>query len=250
MTPHSLGDTLIRFRSVTIGYPHHPVLRDVTFELPSQGYIGIVGPNGAGKTTLLRTILGTLKPLDGRIEFVRPVRFGYVPQAHTMDEHFPLTALDVTLMGRYHALGPIRRPSQSDRDRAMAALDAVGIGSLARKPYRDLSGGQRQRTLMARALAAEPEALVLDEPTRDMDIASQKAVMDLLDTLHDERAMLVLLVSHDLNVVANHVHSVAIVGNEEFVTGPVEEIVSSGRLSDIYGLPVEVARVNGSRVVL
>lgn len=244
------ADVLLRFSDVTIGYPNHPVVTGVSFDLPRRGYIGIVGPNGSGKTTLLRTLLGTLKPLSGEITFERPVRFGYVPQVHTIDQHFPLSALDVVLMGRYSASGPLGRTNAADRERALQSMESVGLADLARRAFRDLSGGQRQRALTARALAADPEALVLDEPTRDLDIASQKAVMQLLDDLHEKRGIVVLLVSHDLNVVANHVADIAIVGGKKFATGAVADIVTPERLSDIYGYPIDVAVVNNSRVVI
>jgi ABC-type Mn2+/Zn2+ transport system ATPase subunit len=252
MTPNT-GTSLIRFRNVTLGYGRRAILSGMNFDLQAGGYVGIVGPNGAGKTTLLRAILGTLKPLTGTVEYARsPLHFGYVPQVQTMDEHFPLTALDVVLMGRYRHLGLLRRPTTDDREIATAALEHVGIADLANRLFREFSGGQRQRTLMARALASEPDVLVLDEPTNDMDISAEHATMELVDRLHHERDLLVLMVSHLLNVVVNHVHEVAIVGEGEtdFSIGPVEEVVTLERLQALYGMDLTVGEVNGKRVVL
>ncbi len=252
ITPNE-GAALVRFRDVTLGYGRSVVLSRLDFRLDAGGYVGIVGPNGAGKTTLLRAILGTMKPLSGAVEYgKRDLRFGYVPQAQTMDETFPLTALDVVLMGRYRHAGLFRRPGPVDRDRAMDALDHVGIADLSRRLFREFSGGQRQRTLMARALASEPDVLVLDEPTNDMDIAAEHATMELVDRLHAERGLLVVMVSHLLNVVVNHVHDLAIVGagTTAFEIGPVDELVTPHHMQQLYGIPLTVGEVAGRKVVL
>lgn len=253
MTSKERNAPLVRFRNVTLGYGRSIVLSDLDLHLDDGGYVGIVGPNGAGKTTLLRAILGTLKPLSGSVEYgKRPIRFGYVPQAQTMDDTFPLTALDIVLMGRYLNVGVIRRPGRADRERAMVALEQVGLPDLAGSLFREFSGGQKQRTLMARALAAEPEVLVLDEPTNDMDVAAEHATMDLVDRLHADRGLLVLMVSHLLNVVVNHVHDIAIVGASagHFEMGTVEELVTPAHMESIYGMRLAVGEVNGKRVVL
>jgi ABC-type Mn2+/Zn2+ transport system ATPase subunit len=247
------GAPLVRLRDVTLGYGRRVILSHLNFRLDAGGYVGIVGPNGAGKTTLLRALLGTLSPLSGTVEYGRkPMRFGYVPQAQTMDETFPLTALDVVLMGRFREIGPVRRPGRADRDRAFAALEQVGIADLANRLFREFSGGQRQRTLMARALASEPDVLVLDEPTNDMDVAAEHATMELVDRLHAERGLLVLMVSHLLNVVVNHVHDLAIVGVGEthFEMGSVDDLVTPEHMRQIYGMPLVVGEVAGKRVVL
>ena len=244
---------LVCFRDVSLGYGHRIVLAGLNLRLDAGGYVGIVGPNGAGKTTLLRGILGTLKPLSGSVEYgKRPIRFGYVPQAQTMDETFPLTALDIVLMGRYHHVGLLRRPSRVDREAALDALEQVGIPELAGRLFREFSGGQRQRTLMARALASEPDVLVLDEPTNDMDVAAEHATMELVDRLHAERGLLVLMVSHLLNVVVNHVHDLAIVGagRKDFEMGCVDDLVTPEHMEEIYGMRLAVGEVNGKRVVL
>ena len=253
MTSKEPDAPLVRFVDVTLGYGRRTVMAGLNLHLDAGGYVGIVGPNGAGKTTLLRAILGTLKPLSGTVEYgKRPMRFGYVPQAQTMDETFPLTALDIVLMGRYLNVGVIRRPGRADRERAMDALEQVGIPDLAGRMFREFSGGQRQRTLMARALASEPDILVLDEPTNDMDVAAEHATMDLVDRLHAERSLLVLMVSHLLNVVVNHVHDLAIVGagNKHFEMGCVDDLVTPGHMEEIYGMRLAVGEVNGKRVVL
>jgi ABC-type Mn2+/Zn2+ transport system ATPase subunit len=250
-TTSGLGEPLLTFDNVTLGYGKRVILTDLSFTLRAGDYVGIVGPNGAGKTTLLYAILGALRPKEGMItQHRKRLTFGYVPQAQTMDDQFPLTALDIVLMGRYRTIGPMRRPSREDRERALLALEQVGVPDLAPRLFREFSGGQKQRTLMARALASDPDVLVLDEPTNDMDVAAEHATMELIDRLHDERGLLVLMVSHMLNVVVNHVRQVAILGGSRFEMGVIEEVVTPETLKRLYNLPLEVVQVGKKRMVL
>lgn len=242
--------SLVTFDSATLGYGRRIVLSGLTFTLNAGGYLGIVGPNGAGKTTLLKALLGLLKPLSGSIVHHRKLTFGYVPQAQTTDELFPMTALDIVLMGRYRQLGLFKGPGPADRAAAEEALAHVGIPDKAHQLFRELSGGQKQRVLLARALVSRPDVLVLDEPTSAMDIAAEHATMELIDALHKELGMLVVLVSHQLNAVANHARTVAILGGSHFEVGPVEEIVSPQVLESLFGRPFRVADVEGRRMVL
>lgn len=245
------GEPLVTFRDVTLGYGRRVVLSGLSFTLHAGDYVGIVGPNGAGKTTLLHAILGTLRPTGGAITVhKRPLPLGYVPQAQTMDDHFPLCALDIVLMGRYRALGLVRRPGRADRERALAALEQVGIADLAARLFREMSGGQKQRTLMARALVSDPDVLVLDEPTTGMDVAAEHTTMELVDRLHAERGLLVLMVTHALNVVVNHARQVAMLGGGRFEMGPVDAVVRRETLQSLYGMPLEVARFGERRLVL
>ncbi len=241
---------LIAFQGVSLGYGRQSVLQGLDFSIERGDYLGIVGPNGAGKTTLLRALLGMLRPQAGSITRAAGLVTGYVPQLQTVDELFPLTVEEIVVMGRTGQLGPLRRPGRQDRARAAAALAEVGIPDLAGRLYRELSGGQKQRTLMARALAADPELLVLDEPTNDMDAAGEHATMDLLDRLHDERGLTVVMVSHYLNVVVNHVRLLALLGNGDFRLLPTEQVLEAGHLQKLYGMPIEVAQVGGRRVVM
>jgi ABC-type Mn2+/Zn2+ transport system ATPase subunit len=212
---------LLRFENVALGYGRRHILQNVSFALHSGDYLAIVGANGAGKTTLLRGLLGLMHPKSGQLTRVPKLRYGYVPQLQTVEELFPFTVLDVVLMGRYGQIGALKRPSPSDRDRAMESLEETGIAPHAEKLYRDLSGGQKQRALIARALACAPQVLVLDEHTNDLDIVAERAVMALIDELHARREMAVVMVSHSLNTVANHAREIGIINNGTFQTAPV-----------------------------
>jgi ABC-type Mn2+/Zn2+ transport system ATPase subunit len=242
---------LIDLDNVDLGYGRRRILTGVSLHVAPGDFLGIVGPNGAGKTTLLKAILGLLPPQSGRIiRGAGDLRIGYVPQRESVDTLFPLTVLDIVLMGRYKRLGAFKRPGRADRGWGYKALEHVGISNLAGQPYSNLSGGQKQRALIARALVGEPNLLVLDEPTNGMDLVSEQAIMELVRHLHDVDRITVLMVSHLLNTVANYARHIAIVGDGVVREGPVEEMVTSSRLSELYGIGVQVVDVDGRRVVL
>jgi ABC-type Mn2+/Zn2+ transport system ATPase subunit len=242
--------TLVSFADVTLGYGNRAVLSGVTLDIPRGDFLGLVGPNGSGKTTLLRGLLGTLPALAGSITIGPDVRFGYVPQREQIDVRYPLTVLDVVMMGRYRRLGLMRRPGPADRKAAHEALEHVGIGSLAEKRLADLSGGQRQRALIARALVGDPTVLVLDEPTSGLDLVATTQILGLVRDLHERQGLTVLMVSHALNEVANYVARLALLAEGRLRMGPVDEVLTESALSGLYGIPVEVASFEGHRIVL
>jgi ABC-type Mn2+/Zn2+ transport system ATPase subunit len=241
---------LVTFDRATLGYGRHVVLRDISFAIPEGDFLGLVGPNGSGKTTILRALLRTHGPLAGTVTTDEGLRFGYVPQRDQVDYDYPLTALDVVLMGRYDRIGLGRRPSPADRAHAREALTQVGIPDLADKHLRNLSGGQRQRTLIARALVGQPNILVLDEPTNGMDLVATTQILGLVRDLHERSGITVLMVSHALNEVANYVERIALVLEGSFRIGTTSEIMTESVLSGIYGIPVEVSAFNGHRMVI
>jgi ABC-type cobalamin/Fe3+-siderophores transport system ATPase subunit len=243
-------DELMTFEHVDLGYGRNKIVTDLNMSLQSGDFLGIVGPNGCGKTTLLKAMLGILRPMNGQIKRNTEVRFGYVPQRQFIDEVYPLTVQEVAVMGRYPLIGPFGRPSRADKDIVMESLNHVGIADLANRPYRELSGGQKQRSLIARALAAQPQALILDEPTNDMDIASEHSIMELLQQLHKNDGITIVMVSHLLNVVCNYARKLALICGETWMIGAIEQILTSKSLSSVYGIPVEVTTCNGRTVIL
>ncbi len=244
---------LIEFKDAALGYgPRSMVLSGINLSVERGEFLGIVGPNGSGKTTLLRTLLGLLPPLGGSVRIGEgvPLRYGYVPQRDTVDSLFPITVEEIVLMGRYRRVGLLRRPGRADRDAAQRALEHVGIADLARRNYPELSGGQKQRALIARALATEPDVLVLDEPTNGMDLASEHALLELVRRLHLESGLTVILVSHLLANVANVTERIAIIAAGGLEVGARSEMLSSERLSRLYGLPVGVHIVDGRSAIV
>lgn len=228
---------IVRFEHVTFGYERGlPVLEDATFLLHPLESACIIGPNGGGKTTILNLLLGLLTPDAGTIEvFGQPPlktrhRIGYMPQHMRFDPQFPVSALEVVLMGRLDHLrwGPSPR---KERDAARAALAEVGMADLARQSFSALSGGQRQRVLIARALACEPDLLMLDEPTASVDPSAQDRFFDLLAQLN--RRMAVLIVSHDLGFVSTRIRRVLCV-NRTVRSHPTTEVTGQ-LIQDLYG---------------
>lgn len=245
---------LVEFRNAQLGYGRRDiVLRDIHLQIRSGEYWGIVGPNGSGKTTLLRTLLGLLRPVAGNVVAQRegaPLRFGYVPQRETVDSLFPIPVLDIVVMGRYGRIGVAKRPGKRDREIARECLDHVGIGNLAHRNYPELSGGQRQRVLIARALATEPDLLVLDEPTHGMDMPSEHGLLELVRSLHTERGLTVVLVSHLLGSVADSADRIAIIAHGSLEAGTREEMLTAQRLSRLYDMEVKVHQIDGRFAVM
>lgn len=255
------GDPILSLRGAALGYGTRVVLEDLDFEVARGSFVGIVGPNGSGKTTLLRAAIGLLQPLRGRVERGtgaggRPLRIGYVPQRTRLDPIFPFRVRDVVMMGRYPHIGPLRRPSAIDHHSVEEACATVFVVDLLDRPFRDLSGGQQQRTLIARALASDPDLLVLDEPTNGMDLISETGIMRVISRLHRERGATILLVTHLLHLVANDTTDLALVparhdGQDAgFQFAPREQILSEATLSAFYGMPIVVREVEGQRVIL
>jgi manganese/zinc/iron transport system ATP- binding protein len=247
-------EPLVQFKNVTLAYGKKIVLREVDFTIYQEDFFGLVGPNGAGKTTLLRAILGTLRPLSGEITLTRPslgpVRFGYVPQRDTVDYIMPYTVSEVAMMGRYRQMGLFRSAGKEDHDAVQNSLRHVDIEELRDLPFKNLSGGQKQRVLIARALASEPAVLVLDEPTNGMDLSSRKSILDLIQRLHSEGDLTIVMVSHLLDDVANYVGRIAIVEREYFQVGEVSQVLTAENLSILYRMPVHVMHVGGNKVIL
>jgi ABC-type Mn2+/Zn2+ transport system ATPase subunit len=245
---------LVQFEAVTLGYRRKIIANNVSFSIEEGEFVGIVGPNGSGKTTIVRAILGILKPQRGTVKVrgrsSERLRIGYVPQRDSIDPIMPFTVFDVVMMGRYGRLGLVRVPTSTDRSSVLEALAHVDLLDYASSSYRDLSGGQKQRALIARALAAEPEILILDEPTNGMDLASRTAIMDLIKHFHSEHGLTVIMVSHLLSDVANYVKKIMLVELQFFQVGSVDEILSEANLTRIYNLPVTVGEWMGTKVII
>lgn len=244
---------LIEFHNVTLGYGATIVLKGISFVIYDGDYFGLVGPNGAGKTTLLRAILGTLKQWSGDIRVGnadQQIRFGYVPQRDTVDYVMPYTVEEVVMMGRYRQIGLMKLPTKHDKEIVLESLRHVDIEELRKLAFKDLSGGQKQRTLIARALASQPDVLILDEPTNGMDLPSKHSILELIHHLHQHDKLSVIMVSHLLDDVANYVKRIALVERKSFQVGDVEEILTPENLSALYEMPVRVTNLHGGKVIL
>jgi ABC-type Mn2+/Zn2+ transport system ATPase subunit len=244
---------LIRLEGAVIGY-RTPLLPPLDLEVRAGSTLGVLGPNGAGKTALLKSLLGLLPLLGGKrvLPLGRTPRVGYVPQRDRLEMSWPLRVIDVVLMGRARLIGPIKRYSARDKDAARAALSEIGVGDLAERPLFALSGGQHQKVLIARALAAEPELLVLDEPTSAMDPAAEQMLLELVARLKAAHNLSVVLVTHQLTAIPGFATDVALVDKDRrvFSVGPAAEMIDPQRLGQLYGREVRVAQVGDKTAIV
>ena len=222
----------VRLEGVSFAYGRGPaVLRDVDLEVEQGEFVAVAGPNGGGKTTLLRLALGLERPTHGRVLlFGEPAHrsskracIGYLAQRSSIRLHAPATVRDVVEAGRV-PLRLLGRMSPDDRRAVDEAIERVGLSHLAKRPMRRLSGGQQQRAFIAKALAARPRLLVLDEPTTGVDVEAQEALADLLRRLHAELGVTILYVSHEFGAVEEFVDRLVLVRERIVFDGPPSEL--------------------------
>ncbi len=217
-------EAAISAQDVSFSYGDATILKNVTFDIPTGQYVGIIGPNGGGKTTLLRLIMGFLRPKQGSVRVMgkRPTSargaIAYVPQRLPFDRLFPISALEVVLAGRLSQMPWYGTYSKADRDAAYAAMERVEMAHLAEQSFGSLSGGQSQRILIARALVSSPKILLLDEPTSSVDPDAQADIHSLLEELRG--SMTILMVTHDLGTAIDRVERVLIVQTEVSALAP------------------------------
>ena len=221
---------------MAVGYDRHAVLSGVDLSITRGTFTGLLGANGSGKTTLLKAIAGILQPLAGKITFHPPATLGYVPQRDQLDPVYIFSAFEVALMGVCGRVGPARRIGRSEREQVHQCLEQTGADSFARKRFAELSGGQRQRVLIARALAAEADFLLLDEPTAGIDAATTRSIMELLLRLNRERHLTVLMVNHDLAAMRQYAGHIVWVRDGRLVEGPVNEMLRQDRIAELLHL--------------
>jgi ABC-type Mn2+/Zn2+ transport system ATPase subunit len=225
------GPELLRTEGVQAGYGGTIALRDVTFGARAGERIAVLGPNGGGKTTLFRVLLGELSPSAGTVE--APDRCGIVPQTERSRLDFPVSALDVALMGSVGRLPWWRRPGADERAAARAALAAVGLGDRCDATFGDLSGGQRQRVLIARALVQDAPVVLLDEPFTGLDAVSAERLEQLTATLAAEGRAL-LIATHDV-VQARRWDRVLCLNQRQVAFGAPQEVLTREALEATYG---------------
>jgi len=193
---------IIELKNITVEYSKHVVLEDVNLKIFNTDFIAIVGPNGAGKTTLIRTILRKLKVLKGEVLYYDKISFGYVPQVATVEEIFPFTIYEIINMGLYHKLKFLNKKDVENTINEV--LDYFDLKIFKDKIFRELSGGLKRKVLLARALCSNPEVLVLDEPTANLDIISEHSTMQIIKRIHKEKNKTIILATHHLNTVINY----------------------------------------------
>jgi zinc transport system ATP-binding protein len=223
----------ISLRGVSFAYPGGPpVLRDVDLDVESGEFVAVAGPNGGGKTTLLRLALGLERPQSGTAslfgepahEFTHRARLGYLAQRTILGMDAPATVSEVVAAGRVARRGPFRPFRGGDRVAVAAAIEQVGLVDQADVPIQRLSGGQQQRAYIAKALAAEPDLIVLDEPTAGVDVDAQDAFAALLQELHAQLGATIVYVSHEFGAVERYVERLLLVRGGILFDGPPDAL--------------------------
>ena len=229
------------------------ILRDLSFTLEPGEFMGIIGPNGAGKTTLLQALLGMVPVKSGAISFQGDGKadgsslLGYAPQVRQLDLETPLRAWDFVSFGLPHRWRPWL--TRKDRNAVRQALSVTDSERLAAKAVGKLSGGERQRLFLAQALVRNPQVLLLDEPTSNLDPGAQENVASIVHYLNQEQGIGVLFVTHDVNLIAKYAHRILYLTRGQYAIGTVKQVLQSSILSRLYEAPVEVLNV-GSKIVV
>jgi zinc transport system ATP-binding protein len=235
-------DNVIQLNGVSFAYDKVYVVKDITLDIHDSEFLGIIGPNAGGKSTLLKLILGLLTPDEGTIKVHGhlPVygrsRIGYVPQYASFSRKFPINVTDTVLMGRLGSTRWFGGYQAKDREIALKAMQVVEIESIGNQNIGSLSGGELQRVLIARALASEPEILILDEPTSNIDVRVEEDIFALLKQYNDH--MTIIVVSHDIAFISGFVDRVACL-NQTLVCHTTEAI-SGKTIEELYGAPVRM----------
>lgn len=230
----------IEVNKLTVHYDKVAVLWEIGFAIPKGHLVGIIGPNGAGKSTLIKTVLGLHKATSGTVEIFGSTlknalpRIAYVPQRTSVDWSFPICALDVVLMGRYGKLGMLKWVKKQDKEAARSALEKVGMLPFAHRQISELSGGQQQRVFLARALVQEADLYFMDEPFAGVDMATEKALLEMMITLKEEGKTL-LVVHHDLTTVKSTFDWVVLLNSCLIDCGPVQEVFHEENIQKAYG---------------
>lgn len=230
----------LEIHDLTVAYHKRPVLWGVDVEVPAGQLVGVIGPNGAGKSTLIKAAMGLLPVSSGWVKvFGQPVkdnlrRVGYVPQRESVDWDFPVSVMDVVLMGRYGHLGLFKRPRKEDREVARECLEKVKMLPYADRQISNLSGGQQQRVFLARALAQESDLYFMDEPFAGVDAATEAAIVTILQELKDQGKTL-LVVHHDLPTAKTYFDSLLLLNMRVVAFGPTEEVFNYDLLQSTYG---------------
>ena len=234
---------ILNIKELSYKYTKTKVLENINLSIEDNDFLAIIGPNGGGKSTLLKLILGLIKPQDGIIEKKIPNDYiGYVPQNTNLNIDFPITAIEVVLMGHIGKKKKLFGYSKEDISCAMNSLDKVGMLGFEKRKIGDLSGGQRQRVFIARALCANPKVMLLDEPTASIDVKGQNEIYELLKELN--KSICIVVVSHDISVLLNYAKNVAHV-NRNLVYHNLENIQKNINTTDEHLCEVELLSALG-----
>ena len=259
-TPHSNGKAspgkpAIQLAHLSAGYGHHLAVQDVTVSIEAGSRVALVGPNGAGKSTLFKAMVGLLAASGGQVFInglpAHQVRqdAAYVPQFEDVDWDFPVSVMDVVVMGLARQVGWLRLPNARHREAALKALDRVGLAAYAARQIGELSGGQKRRVFIARALAQGARILLLDEPFSGVDTVAQQTLFDILDQIRTA-GVTVVLATHDLNLVSTHFDTLLILNKRLIAYGSPDAVFKPAILAEAFGSQMAVWHNDGQVIML
>ncbi|MBI5452876.1 metal ABC transporter ATP-binding protein [Candidatus Gottesmanbacteria bacterium] len=237
-------EPIIKLETVSFSYNGGKIIDRISLEIKRGDYVGIIGPNGGGKTTLLRLVLNLLEPQSGLVylsgqpvsQFREWSMIGYIPQKATQFEtRFPITVGEVVSLGTVARKGMFRRSDKADEKSVENALHIVGMEEFKSKLITELSGGEQQRVFIAKALASEPDLLILDEPTVGIDLESQEKFYELLQNLNQRMGKTIIIVSHDIDVTVNEVSVLVCINRSLIYHGEPKQFIKKDYLEKLYG---------------
>ncbi|UDM31941.1 metal ABC transporter ATP-binding protein [Lentilactobacillus laojiaonis] len=217
-----MKETLIKVQNLEVGYPNQKVFQNLSFEIHAGQFLAVIGENGIGKTTLIKTLLGQIKPLNGKIEIENHLKIGYVPQFRNIDIEYPLTIADFISLN----FTGIKLPwlSKREKQKINEVLKQVNLFHLRNRPLGMVSGGEKQRAYLAQALIKNPELLILDESTASLDPKTKREVLEVVSKLNRELNITIIFISHDLNLVKEYPDSFLWLKRDEYLSGDINNL--------------------------
>ncbi|MCK4232915.1 ABC transporter ATP-binding protein [candidate division WOR-3 bacterium] len=238
---------IVELKDVTVSYRENVALKNISLNIEKGSFVAVIGPNGAGKTTLLTAINGIGNILSGSVKVFgldinSRIRreIGYVPQSLSIDPRSPISVRDVVMIGRSSKIGLFRYPNRKDIRIIESAIELVGIKELSHRPVGHLSCGEQQKVALARALAQQPDIMLLDEPTSNLDLRSQKEIIDLIDKIYQEKELTIIFVTHILSHIPASCREVIFMKRGCIIwSGGVDKALNEKLLSDLYDCPIK-----------
>lgn len=243
-------------KDLSVGYTGRSVWNGANFSVKRGEFVAVIGPNGAGKTTMFRLLLGLQQPTSGGITVFgqRPARgnprIGYVPQRHLIDNETSIECIELVRLAYSGYKFGLSLSSDDEKEAAYSALKAVGAADLALKPLSALSGGELQRIFLAEALVSKPDILLLDEPLSNLDLKRASDLVRLIDRVTKSRNVTTFLVAHDINPLIQFLDKIIYIANGKVATGAPSEVLTSKRLTSLYGTHVEVLRDSRGHILI
>jgi ABC-type Mn2+/Zn2+ transport system ATPase subunit len=256
----AMSEKIIELEEVTVRKGRDILLDSISLSVSRNEFVGIIGPNGAGKTTLLNVIAG-FENFEGTLNLFghnegwkrsreTRLRIGYVPQLLQIDQAFPILAVETVMTGVIGRLGLFRSPGSDDREKAMHLMEMMRVAHLADRPLGQLSGGERQKVILARAIMQQPDILLMDEPTANLDIAVQKEFLNLINEIQEHEALTLFFITHDFTMLPDAMRRAVLLNRGKIVfDGDIDAALSGETLSRLFRYPMETFKRDGRRFI-